>query len=145
MSQLLYLTATTMCRNGKQVNSPPLGYSVRGKRHNASRKCLHAWADRRGSTHWVSQQQRLEYEPIHHCSTQWLIHHSITQLSITINVLINLKGPKVYVILIGASLSPRSRKTCPKLSHVTSLLTSITDLVYRQCIATNNTNRRLNL
>ena len=135
MSQLLYLTATTMCRNSKQVNTPPLGYSVRGKRHNASRKCLHAWADRRGSTHWVSQQQRLEYEPIHHCSTQWLIHHRITQLSITINVLINLKGPNVYVILvilIGASLSPRSRKTCLKFSHVTSLLTSTTDLLYRQ-------------
>ena len=138
-----------MCRNSKQANPPPLGYSVRGKRHNASRKCLHAWADRRGSTHWVSQQQqRLEYEPIHHCSAQWLIHHSITQLSITINVLINLKGPNIYVILvilIGASLSPRSRTTCPKFSHVTSLLTSTTDLLYRQCIATNNTNRRLNL
>ena len=151
MSQLLHLTATTMCRNSKQVNTPPLGYSVRGKRHNASRKCLHAWADRRGSTHWVSQQQRLEYEPIHHDSTQWLIHalnHIITQFGSTINVLINLKGPKVYVILvilIGASLSPRSRKTCPKFSHVTSLLTSITDLIYRQCIATNNTNHRLNL
>ena len=109
MSQLLHLTATTMCRNSKQVNTPPLGYSVRGKRHNASRKCLHAWADRRGSTHWVSQQQRLEYEPIHHDSTQWLIHalnHIITQFGSTINVLINLKGPKVYVILvilIGAS------------------------------------------
>ena len=58
----------------------------------------------------VSQQQRLEYEPIHHHSTQWLIHalnHIITQFGSTINVLINLKGPKVYVILvilIGASL-----------------------------------------
>ena len=57
----------------------------------------------------VSQQQRLEYEPIHHHSTQWLIHalnHIITQFGSTINVLINLKGPKVYVILvilIGAS------------------------------------------
>ena len=59
----------------------------------------------------VSQQQRLEYEPIHHHSTQWLIHalnHIITQFGSTINVLINLKGPKVYVILvilIGASLT----------------------------------------
>ena len=57
----------------------------------------------------VSQQQRLEYEPIHHHSTQWLMHalnHIITQFGSTINVLINLKGPKVYVILvilIGAS------------------------------------------
>ena len=57
----------------------------------------------------VSQQQRLEYEPIHHHSTQWLIHalnHIITQFGSTINVLINLNGPKVYVILvilIGAS------------------------------------------
>ena len=98
-----YVTATTMYRNGKQVNTPPLGYSVRDKRHSSSRKCLHAWADRRGSTHRVSQQQCKECEPIHHGSTQWRIHHSITQLSITINVLINLKGPNVYVILIGAS------------------------------------------
>ena len=60
------------------------------------------------------------------------LNHIITQFGSTINVLINRKGPKVYVtlvILIGASLSPRSRKTCPKFSHVTSLLTmcGITD------------------
>ena len=143
------LRPSSACRNGKQVNTPPQGYSVRGEtsqRFPEMFTCVgrQTWFHTAG----CHSNNGTNTSPLY---TQWLIHalnHIITQFGSTINVLINLKGPKVYVILvilIGASLSPRSRKTCPKFSHVTSLLTSITDLIYRQCIATNNTNRRLNL